>query len=78
MGQSPDRNRSVIGCHAAKIGAGKQHGARAQVGSTESGEYTCRSSTNNNDVYHLWLPDDKRELFPFSGRDPMSQGIEGL
>jgi hypothetical protein len=59
MGQSPHRNRSVIGCHAAELGAGHQHCVRAQVGSTDGGEYPCRSSANNDDVYHLWLLDDK-------------------
>jgi hypothetical protein len=53
MGQSPHRNRPVIGCHAAELGVGHQHCVCAQVSSADGGDYTCGSSANNDDVYHL-------------------------
>ena len=55
MGQGPHRNWTVISCHAAKFGASHQHGVRAQIRRAEGGEYTRRSSTKNEGVYHLWL-----------------------
>ena len=55
MRQGPHRNWPIVGCHAAELGAGHEHGARAQVRRTESGEYTRGAGANNEDVYHLWL-----------------------
>ena len=37
VGQGPHRNWSVVGRHTAELGAGQEHGPRAQVRRTESG-----------------------------------------
>jgi len=55
LGQSPHRNWAVVGSHAAKCAASCQHGARTQVGSTQGGEHTRRSTADNDDVCHVRL-----------------------
>ena len=50
VSQRPDRNRSIIGCHAAKLILDDEGSLGAQVRRAECGEYTRRTSANNNNV----------------------------
>lgn len=52
MGQSPHRNWSVGGPHAAKLVAGYERRRRAEFCRAARGEHTSRSGTNDDDVHH--------------------------
>ena len=56
MGQCTHRNRSVIGCHAAKLITGDECVLRAQIRRAERGEHTRRSRANDNDVQIYAFP----------------------
>src|SRR5262249_51762148 len=64
MGQGPYRNWPVVGCHAAELGASYQHSARAEIRCTKRCEHARRASTNDEDVYHLWLSQTMNETCP--------------
>src|SRR5262245_9618289 len=53
MGQRPHRNRPVIGRHTTEGVPSNQHGACAEVRGAQRGDNTCRSSANDEYVYHL-------------------------
>jgi hypothetical protein len=53
MSQRADRNRPVIGRHAAERVTRHQHCSRPKIRGTESGERTRRSGANHEDVSHL-------------------------
>jgi hypothetical protein len=50
MSQCPNWNWSVVGGHPAKLVASDQYCLGAQVGGTERGNNTCRSSADNDDI----------------------------
>src|SRR5205823_13594126 len=55
MSQRPNRHRSVIGGHPAKLVASDHGCLGTQVGGTERGNNTCRSSADNDDIEHVFL-----------------------
>jgi hypothetical protein len=53
MSQRADRNRPVIGRHAAERVTRHQRSSRPKIRGTESSERTRRSGANHEDVSHL-------------------------
>jgi hypothetical protein len=64
MGEHSHWNRSVVICRTAELPAGDQRSPRTQVRGTDGCDHACRSSSDYEDVRHLYSP--RIDFFAFS------------